>query len=462
MAFTVKALIEHVGRQNISHGDVWIVNHPDVGGNHLPDVKVIRPIFAGSELIAFGISLAHWADIGGGTPGSYNASATDAWQEGLQIPPVRLMRGGEICPEIMAFIKANVRGDAEREGDILAQVAACTIADKRINELIDRLGKETFLSAVRRIHEISEQQVRRVIRSIPDGRYRGEDFVDGDGRGGPPIRIAVDIEITGDQAVFDFSGSADAIAAPLNTTTLVAHTSVMYVLKSICTEDMYHSDGASRPIKVITRRGSILNPDRGYPLAAGNHETSQRIVDAVIRALSSAVPERICAGGCGTAGLLIFSGRNPQGEWWTFYETHGGGEGAHKDRDGCDATRVHLSNMANTPSEVVEAEYPIEVVRYTIRDGSGGRGAHTGGNGILREYKLLCEQAMLTAIFERSVVPPYGLFDGQPGAPFKVTLQPGSERIPLRGCQNLPLHHGDIVLIETAGGGGFGLPEPKS
>jgi N-methylhydantoinase B len=456
MAFTVKALIKYVGQQNIRYGDVWIVNHPEVGGNHLPDVKVIRPIFRGPELIAFGISLAHWADVGGGTPGSYNAGATDAWQEGLQIPPVRLMQQNEVCPEIMSFIKANVRGESEREGDILAQVACCMLADKRVNELVDRLSLETFLGAVVRIHEVSEQQVRRVLSSIPDGRYHGEDFIDGDGRGGPPVRIAVDIEIEGDQAVFDFSASGDSILAPLNTTAIVAQTSVIYVLKSISTEDMFHSDGCFRPIEVITRRGSILNPAPGYPLAAGNHETSQRIVDAVIRALSSAIPERVCAGGCGTAGLLIFSGRDPRGQWWTFYETHGGGEGAHMERDGHDATRVHLSNMANTPSEVVEAEYPIEVLRYAIRDDSGGKGKHQGGKGLVREYKVLSDQVTLTTIFERGVIPPYGLFGGEDGAPFKVTLQRGAERIPLSGCQNLPLGSGDIVLIETAGGGGFG------
>ena len=307
MAFTVKALIKHVGQQNIRYGDVWIVNHPEVGGNHLPDVKVIRPIFHGSKLIAFGISLAHWADVGGGTPGSYNAGATDAWQEGLMIPPVRLMQQNEVHPEIMSFIKANVRGDSEREGDILAQAACCMLADKRVNELVDRLGLETFLEAVAQIHEVSEQQVKRILSSIPDGSYHGEDFIDGDGRGGPPVKIAVDITIRGDQAVFDFSNSGDSILAPLNTTALVCQTSVIYVLKSISKEEVFHSDGCFRPLEVITRRGSIIDPLPGYPLAAGNHETSQRIVDAVIRALSAAIPERICAGGSGTAGLLIFS-----------------------------------------------------------------------------------------------------------------------------------------------------------
>ena len=262
------------------------------------------------------------------------------------------------------------------------------------------------------------------------------------------------VHVTGDEVPFDFSSSEDAILAPLNTTPIVVHASVMYVVKSIADEEIYHSDGAFRPIRIDqTRDGSILSPPPGFPLAAGNHETSQRVVDAVIRALSKAIPERVCAGGCGTAGLLIFSGRDMQGQWWTLYETHGGGEGANIRRDGQDATRVNLSNMANTPSEVIEAEYPIEVLRYSIRDGSGGAGKNKGGNGIVREYKVLSREAMLTTIFERGVVSPYGLFGGEPEAPFRVTLKRGSQHIALSGCQNTSLKHGDIILIETAGGG---------
>ena len=458
MAFTVKALLEHVGRKNIQKGDVWIVNDPAIGGNHLPDVKVIRPIFYETELVAFAISLAHWADVGGGTPGSYNAGASDIWQEGLRIPPVRIMRHDHLVAEVMAFITSNVRGHSETEGDILAQAASCMLADNRVQEMLDRLRLEVFRGACARIHEVSEQQVRRILSSIPDGVYHGEDFVDGDGRGGPPVKIAVKIDVRGDRAVFDFSGSDNAILAPLNTTPVVVHASVIYVIKSISKEEIYHSDGAFRPIEIITRRGSILNPRTGFPLAAGNHETSQRVVDAVICGLSNAIPERVCAGGCGTAGLLIFAGRDLQGQWWTLYETHGGGEGANIERNGHDATRVHLSNMANTPSEVIEAEYPIEVLRYSIRDDSGGAGRSRGGNGIVREYRVLSREATLTTIFERGVTPPYGLFGGESGAPFKVTLQRGSEHVPLSGCQNTSLEFGDIVLIETAGGGGFGSP----
>lgn len=458
MAFTVKELIAAVGREQIEDGDVWIVNQPHVGGNHLPDVKLIRPIFFKSELIAFGISLAHWADVGGGSPGSYDASASDLWQEGLQIPPVRIMRKDRIVPDVLALIRANVRGEAEREGDMRAQIAALQIGNRRVVELVARMGLSGYMECIAYIHDVSEQQMRQVIGSIPPGRYSGEDYLDGDGRGGAPVRIAVEIEVKGIEIVFDFSKSADAILAPLNTTRYVANSAVLYVMKALAPDEMYHSDGAIRPIRVVTRRGSIIDPGFGFPIVAGNHETSQRIVDAVIRALSRVIPDRVSAGGCGTAGLLIFAGRHPDGRWWTFYETHGGGEGAQRGRDGCSATRVHLSNMANTPTEFIEAEYPIEVLRSAVRDHSGGRGERHGGDGLIREYRVLCDGVTLTTIFERGVVPPYGLCGGEDGERFKVTLVRGNERIPLSGCQNQPLKMGDIVLAETAGGGGFGIP----
>jgi len=457
MAFTVKELIAAVGKDQMEKGDVWIVNQPGMGGNHLPDVKLIRPIFFRAELIGFGISLAHWADVGGGAPGSYDASATDLWQEGLQIPPVRIMRQDKIVPDILSFIRANVRGEAERDGDIRAQIAALQIAEKRVLELIERVGLSEYLQCVAHIHDVSEQQMLDVIASIPQGHYDGEDHIDGNGRGGPPVRIAVEIEVKASEIVFDFSKSADAILAPLNTTRCIANSAVLYVMKSLAPGEMYHTDGAMRPIRVITRLGSIVDPGFGYPVVAGNHETSQRIVDSIIRALSNIIPDRITAGGCGTAGLLIFAGRGLDGRWWTFYETHGGGEGAQNARDGCSATRVHLSNMANTPAEFIEAEYPIEVMRSAVRDNSGGRGARRGGNGLIREYRVLSDDVALTTVFERGVIAPYGLCGGEDGAKFRVTLIRGDQRIALSGCQNQALKSGDIVLAETAGGGGFGV-----
>ena len=462
MAYTVKELIAAVGKDHIRRGDVWILNQPAVGGNHLPDVKLIRPIFWSSELIGFAISLAHWADVGGGAPGSYDAAATDLWQEGLQIPPVRIVAENEIVPDILAFILANVRGHREREGDIRAQISALQIGDRRALELIERVGRDVYLESVSHIHDVSERSMLQLINSIPPGRYSGEDFIDDDGRKGGPVRIAVEVAVTGDSISFDFSSSADAIPAPLNTTPFVVNSAVLYVLMALGSQEGYHSDGATRPIRIKTRLGSIVNPGPGYPVVAGNHETSQRVVDAVMRALSTVIPERVSAGGCGTAGLLIFAGRAENGRWWTFYETHGGGEGAQYSRDGCSATRVHLSNMANTPAEFIETEYPIEVLRSAVRTNSGGRGMRCGGDGLVREYRVLADGVVLTTIFERGVVAPYGLRGGQDGQTFQVTLIRDGERNALPGCYNTILQRNDVLLVETAGGGGFGSAPDSS
>ena len=456
MTFTVKELLQSVGAHAMRDGDVWIVNHALVGGNHLPDVKLIRPIFHGGALVAFAASLAHWADVGGGAPGSYLASATDSWQEGLQIPPVRVMQDNRVVHDIVAVIKANVRGEQEREGDMLAQLAALTVADQRVKELIARVGIDAFGAALAGIRSVSAAQMRKVIASLPDGRYQGEDFVDDDGRGGGPVRVAVDIEVAGESIEFDFSRSADAINAPLNTTPFVTMTGVLYLLKAIARDEVYHSDGALAPIRVITRRGSLLDPGPGYPVVGGNHETSQRVVDAIVKALGAAIPERLCAGGSGSGGLLIFAGKRGDGSWWTFYETHGGGEGGHSHRDGASATRVHLANMANTPTEFIEAEYPIQVLRAALRDGSGGRGAHRGGDGLIREYRCLADDIVLTTMFERGVVPPYGLQGGEDGLPFRVTLVRGGEHTTLTGCHNQKLQRDDVIRLESAGGGGYG------
>ncbi|HVZ46348.1 MAG TPA: hydantoinase B/oxoprolinase family protein [Ramlibacter sp.] len=456
MATTVKALIATVGLAAIQPGDVWILNDVEVGGNHLPDVKIVRPVFVAAELVAFAVSLAHWADVGGGMPGSYHAAATDLWQEGLRMPPVRLVRADAYVEDVLALVKANVRGPMEREGDIRAQVAALRFGEKRLLELVERVSLAGFRSAIAQLHSLAEKQMRSVVASIPDGTYFGWDRIDSDYRTGGSPRVAVNVTVRGSDIDFDFTRSDDAIRSPLNTTRFVANSAVLYVLKAIAGEEIYHADGLARCITLRTRKGSIVDPPLGLPVAAGNHETSQRIVDAIVKALAQAIPERVCAGGCGTAGLLIFSGQRGNGNWWTFYETHGGGEGAHAHRDGCSATRVHLSNMANTPAEFVEREYPLKVLRSAVRAGSGGHGRHAGGNGIRREYLVLQDKVMLTTVFERGVIAPYGLFGGEDGAPFRVTIRRGGETQALDGCANTQLAEGDVVIVESAGGGGYG------
>lgn len=460
LSFTVREFLKVIPAERMRPGDVWIVNTPEVGGNHLPDVKLIRPVFSGDVLYAFSISLAHWADVGGAMPGSYYAAARDAWQEGLRIPPVRLFADDIVDDEKIGFILANVRGPDERRGDILAQAAATRVAARRLAELDEQYGVTFLLAAFDAIHDRAERQMREAISSVPDGVYKGVDYMDDDCAGGPPVPIRVTVTIAGDEASFDFTDSADAVPGPLNTTRFIAGAAVFYVMRALYGHDIQPSAGCYRPLRVITRPGSILDAGDDMPVVGGNHETCQRVADAVFDSLIPIAVEKMSAGGPTTAGLLIFGARRADGAWTTFYEVHSGGEGARIDRDGMAATRVHLANVMNTPAEVIETEYPITVEFQSLRRGSGGRGAHRGGDGIRRGYRMGVDDVSLTTMFERAVVAPYGLEGGESGAPFRVThiAANGVETV-LGGKQNVRINTGDLVLAETCGGGGYGQPQ---
>jgi N-methylhydantoinase B len=463
MSFTVKEFLKRVPAERLAPGDVWFLNLPEVGGNHLPDVKAIRPIYVADEIVAYAVSLAHWADIGGAVPGSYVPGATDAWQEGLRIAPMRLFSSAGPERQPLDFVLANVRGADEREGDILAQMAATRAADQRFHELLQRHGTDTVTCAIHALHERAETQMRHAIGTLPNGVYEGEDWLDDDGAGGGPIPIRVSIEIRDDSARFDFSGSGDAARGPVNTTPFIAAASVFYAMKALVGPDIQPSGGCYRPFDIVTRPGSVLEPGPERPVVGGNHETSQRVADAIFRALEPAVPGRLSAGGPTTSGLLLFAGRRDDGAWTTLYETHGGGEGARADRDGAPVIRVHMSNVMNTPAEVIEAEYPIRVTRQALRRGSGGAGMHRGGEGLHREYVMLVDDMSLTSMFERAAVPPYGLQDGEPGALFRVGIERKSgERQSLPGKANVRLDRGDRVVLESCGGGGYGPPDGHS
>lgn len=459
MSFTVREFLRRVPVESLAPGDVWFLNLPEVGGNHLPDVKAIRPVFIDGIVRAFAVNLAHWADIGGAVPGSYVANATDAWQEGLRIPPFRLFTAQGPDREKLDMILANVRGAEERRGDILAQMAATRAADERLQQIFSEHGTATTVAAIDAIHDRAESQMRAAIEAIPDGVYAGEDWLDDDAGGGGPVGIRVRVSIDGDHATFDFSDTDDATRGPLNTTPFIAAASVFYVVKVLFGADIQPSAGCYRPIQVITRPGSVLEPGSERPVVGGNHETSQRVADAVFRAFEPICAERLSAGGPTTSGLMLFGGRRADGVWTTLYETHGGGEGARHDRDGAPVVRVHMSNVMNTPAEVIEAEYPIRIDSQRIRSDSGGAGRHRGGDGVHREYRILCDDMSVTSMFERRVIPPYGLQGGENGAAFKVTIVEASGgQFELSGKANIRLGPNDVVIVDSCGGGGYGKP----
>jgi N-methylhydantoinase B len=456
MGFTVKELLKKVPAESLRDGDVWFLNVPEVGGNHLPDVKAVRPVFAGGRLVAFAINLAHWADIGGAVPGSYVPWATEAHQEGLRLSPIRLFSAAGPDREKIDFVLANVRGAAEREGDLFAQFAADDVAARRLGELFAAHGAPTMQACFERLQEESERQMRAAIRALPDGVWEGEDWLDDDGVDARPIRIKVRVTIAGDEATFDFAGTDPQTRGPVNTTRFIACSAVYYAMKALIAPEVPPNDGCYRPLRVVVPRRSVLDPDPDRPVVGGNHETSQRVVDAIFKALAPLLPDRVAAGGPTTSGVLIFGARHGDGRWAILYEVHGGGEGATAAKDGASAVRVHMSNVMNTPTEVIEGEYPLLVEEHGLRPGSAGHGRRRGGLGQVRAYRVLGDEVTLTTMFERRVIPPWGLAGGGDGAPFRVTLRSASGERVVSGKETFALRRGDLVRVETCGGGGYG------
>ena len=459
MAFTVKEFLKRVPPDRLREGDVWLLNLPEVGGNHLPDVKAIRPIFANGRLLAFAINLAHWADVGGAVPGSYVPYATESYQEGVRISPLRIVTAKGPDREKLDIVLSNVRGREEREGDILAQVAANDVAARRFTELVARYGGDTLRACFTRLHDESEAQMRAAITALPDGVYEGEDWVDDDGVENTPLRVHVRLEIRGDEAYFDFTGCSPEVRGPVNTTYYVACSGVYYSMKALAAPDVPPNEGCYRPLHVYVPEGNILRPSPHRPVVGGNHETSQRVVDAIVKALALAVPERVSAGGPTTSGVMIFGAKSPDGRWTILYEVHGGGEGATITKDGASATRVHMSNVMNTPSEVIELEYPFRIEEHALRPGSAGDGTHRGGLGLRRAYRVLQPDVTLTTMLDRRVVPPYGIAGGREAQGFRITVNPGPNARDVGSKETLTLRQGDLVVIETCGGGGYGAPE---
>ena len=467
MNYTVTEFLKVVDVENLRPGDVWFVNLPEIGGNHLPDVKAIRLIFHDHRLAAFAVSLAHWADIGGATPGSFFATATDIWQEGVRIPPTRLFAKDQPLQEQINLIMANVRGADEREGDLLAQAAATRAGESRLLEVLTRHGLMAFRDAIEAQLDQSEKQTRDWLASLPDGTYSGEDWLDdliddGVRNEGEHVAVRLELTIAGDSAIFDFSKTDDAIESPLNSSPYLVAAAVCYMVKALAGDQIFNNAGVFRPLNIVTRPGSLLEPGLSAPVCGGTTETTQRVADAIMKALSTALPGQVSAGGCGTAGITIFSGRDGSGKWWTYYESHAGGESARAERDGHAVTRTNVGNIMNTPVELIEAEFPIEVSRQQVRQGSGGSGAHRGGDGLIREYVVLADQVQFSSMVERSAVAPFGLFGGQPGQTFRITMiKANGEAQTLPGKGNHRLRRGDRVVVETAGGGGYGEVVPR-
>ncbi len=454
MPDTVKVVME---RFRLLQGDIIITNDPYHGGSHLPDITMIRGVFRdGAKSPSYYlVARAHHADVGGKSPGSMPL-AKNIHEEGVLIEPTYFCRGGEIVEDFLNSFLNKVRSPRERQGDLRAQMAALMRGELRILELEKRYTPSFLEECIEALLAYGERVAKATIDEIPDGTYSFTDYLDDDGLGHGPIPIEVEITVEGDSIKIDFSRSSLGVKSGLNAVRSVTKSSVYYCMFCLIGEGYPVNGGMLRPIEVMTKKGSIVDAEYPSPVAAGNVETSQRIVDVVFGALAKALPHKIPAASAGTMNNVAIGGRGERGGEYTYYETIGGGMGARPTCHGLSAVQTNMTNTLNTPVEALEQQYPFFVEHYGIRKGSGGAGRFHGGDGIIRRIRFL-EDAHVTLLTERRKRPPYGLSGGRPGKRGLNRLRRAGvawERLP--GKCHFLVEEGDVLEIRTPGGGGYG------
>ncbi len=451
-------------------GDLAILNDPFLGGTHLPDVTMVSPVFAHDvnahpQPIGFVASRAHQADIGGMEPGSIPV-ARELIQEGLVIPPIRLYRAGELVDEALQLILRNVRTPDERRGDFNAQIAAQRLGERRVANLHADSGDQEYRDTAAALLDYGERLTRAALAELPHGTWTFADALDDDGHTDQPVPIRLELTLSEDRAHFDFSGSAPQRAASINAVAPVTRSASYYVIRCLLPPDTPMNSGLFRPISFTLPERSVVAAQAPVAVAAGNVETSQRIVDAVWGAFSQVLPERMPAASSGTMNNLTAGGIDPSsGEPWAYYETSGGGLGGGPSGPGLDAAHSHMTNTLNTPAEALELAYPLRVIENSVRPRSGGAGKHRGGHGLIRRTQFL-GPAQLTLITERRKLQPWGSSGGAAGKAGRNSLEtrsasgkPTRRRLPSK--ITVSVQPGDIVRVETPGGGGWGDPESR-
>lgn len=457
MPLSVEAAIEGA---DFEEGDMVILNDPFKGGTHLPDITIVAPVFAEGAVPSFYVAnRAHHADVGGMASGSMPLS-TSIFQEGIIIPPLKIVERGDIDWKLMNFFLNNVRTPDEREGDFAAQIMANRTGIARMKELISTYGIDTASFYARSLMDYGERLIRSAIRQIPDGVYSFEDFLDDDGAGEQDIRIRVKIAVRGSEATLDFSESHDQVPGSVNAVYSITLSAVLYVFRALVKEEIPANAGCLRPIKVVTRKGTVVDAQFPAAVAGGNVETSQRIVDVVLGALAAAVPGEIPAASQGTMNNVAVGGFDAvSGRVFAYYETIAGGMGATARSNGESAVHSHMTNTLNTPVEALEYSYPVRVREYSIRRGTGGKGVFQGGDGVVREIQLLSD-AEVTVLSDRRRTAPYGLAGGEPGAVGKNVIISDGVRREKESKFHEKLKKDDVIRIETPGGGGYGPATP--
>lgn len=433
-------------------GDVFVVNDPFAGGTHLPDVTLVSPIAPDGEIVGFAVSRAHHADVGGSAPGSMPPGAREIFEEGLRIPAVRLVEGGEPNDAVRDLLLANVRTPGERGADLRAQRAANDRAEQRVDELLDEHGA-TLLDAFDAVVDYSRERVETEIRDLPDGTYRARDVLEGDGVTDAEIPIEVAVTVDGAALDVDFAGTADQVDGNLNAPFSVAKSAVYFVVRAITDPEIPPNHGCYEPVSISAPGGSLLDPRPPAAVVGGNVETSQRVTDVTLAALAEAVPDVVPAGGQGTMNNLIVGDR---AGGFTYYETIAGGFGGRPTKDGMDGVQVGMTNTLNTPVEALETAYPLRVERYALRPSSGGDGRHRGGLGIERTVTVETD-ATVSLLTERRRIAPRGLDGGEDGALGENLID--GEPVPAK--TSVDVAAGTTVSVRTPGGGGHGDPAER-
>ncbi len=459
MPVGAKNLIRYLEREGIElePGDVIVTNDPYITGTHLNDFMLVKPVYVGGILVAIVANKAHHVDVGGVVPGSIGGSARSLIEEGIVVPPVKLMARGRLRRDVVSLIKANVRTPRYFSGDLMAQLAALNVGERRVKELAERYGVNTLLEAWDEILSYTERYTRTRLQQLvekydAEGTYSAEDYLELSS--GDLAKIKATLRIAKTNVVVDFDGSSPQVDEPLNAVYGVTVAATTFALKAVIDPEMPMNQGFYRVVEIHAPEGTIVNPRKPAPVGGGNVETSQRIADVVLKALAQAFPDRVPAASCGTMTNVMLGGSG-----WAFYETVACGSGGRPYGDGVDGVHTNMTNTLNTPIEVIESEYPIRFIMYELRPNSGGAGRHRGGLGVVRAFTVLEDNVILTVYSERVKLRPWGLHGGGEGQPARhiIVRRDGSvEFLPSKATRIL--RSGDKVYIITPGGGGYGDP----
>ncbi len=454
MPAVVENVLAHVPTTLMRPGDHYLVNTPyPQGPGHLNDLTLIHPVFFADEVVALVANQAHHVDVGGMAPGSMPANSTEIFQEGLQIPPVALVREGVIVPDVLSIFLANIRTPDTSRGDLLAQIAANRVGSERVEALIRRWGIDALQRAMHELLNQAERRMRNAIRVLPDGEYKAEDTLEGPEG---PLTIKVTLRIDGDNVTADFAGTDPQVRAPLNCRPATVRACLVYVAVAMLDPSASPSAGTLRPLRVNAPEGCLLNATYPASLVHSNVVTSQRICDALIRAFNAAAPEQGIAACSGIQGLVCIGGFDPnRNEPFTYIETHGGGMGARRGYDGQSAVHTNMTNTLNSPVEVLEQSFPFRVLEYSLRPDSEGAGRHRGGFGMRKSIQVQVS-VTITIAADRVESQPWGLEGGGAAAPARIYLDRGGTVQALKSRETLRLDAGDILTLMTPGGGGWG------